>query len=124
MSSPERFRAVRSALILASALLLFAIGDPVKLPAQAAHQGVQALVTSTDPGLRLNGFARHQAMAQASPFKDMKWQWIGPRNISGRTVDIAVVAPRGKHYTIYAATATGGLWKTDNEATTWLPVFD
>ncbi len=124
MSSPGRFPAIRSALILAGALLLIGIGNPIPLPAQAPRAAVQAPVTSTDPGLRLNGFARHEAMAQASPFKDLKWQWIGPRNVSGRTVDIAVVAPRGKHYTIYAATATGGLWKTDNEATTWLPVFD
>ncbi len=63
-------------------------------------------------------------MAAASPFKDVKWQWIGPKNISGRAIDIAVVAPRGKNYTVYVATASGGLWKTENEATTWQPVFE
>jgi photosystem II stability/assembly factor-like uncharacterized protein len=63
-------------------------------------------------------------MKLASPFKDLKWQFLGPKNVSGRCTDIAVVAPKGKNYTIYVATASGGLWKTDNEATTWEPVFD
>jgi len=44
--------------------------------------------------------------------------------VSGRSIDIAVVAPRGKNYTMYVAAATGGLWKTENEATTWQPVFE
>jgi photosystem II stability/assembly factor-like uncharacterized protein len=63
-------------------------------------------------------------MKQSSPFKDLKWQFIGPKNVSGRCLDIAVVAPRGKNYTIYIASASGGLWKTENEGTTWDPVFD
>jgi photosystem II stability/assembly factor-like uncharacterized protein len=63
-------------------------------------------------------------MKPASPFKDLKWQFLGPKNVSGRSIDIAVVAPRGKNYTVYVATATGGLWKTENEATTWQPVFE
>ncbi len=45
-------------------------------------------------------------------------------NVGGRCVDVAVVAPKGKNYTIYVAAATGGLWKTENEGTTWDPVFD
>lgn len=81
-------------------------------------------VTSSDPALRLKGFEQHQQMKLASPFKDLKWQFLGPKNVSGRCTDIAVVAPKGKNYTIYVATASGGLWKTDNEATTWEPVFD
>jgi hypothetical protein len=94
------------------------------LVARAPQSAAQAPMTSTDPGLRMKGFARHQVMAQVSPFKDLKWQWIGPKNISGRSTDIAVVAPRGKNYTVYVATASGGLWKTDNEATTWQAIFD
>ncbi|MCP2606618.1 hypothetical protein NLC27_03595, partial [Candidatus Aminicenantes bacterium AC-708-I09] len=77
----------------------------------------------TDPALRLEGFEKHMKMLEISPFKDLKWQFIGPTNISGRCTDVAVVRPRGKSYTIYAATASGGLWKTVNEGTTWEPVF-
>ncbi len=78
----------------------------------------------TDPALRLKGFDQHQAMKAASPFKDLKWQWIGPRNVSGRCTDVAVVTPHGRSFTMYVATASGGLWKTENEATTWEPVFE
>jgi len=100
---------------------------PAAQAAKAAAKGTAAApqrVTSTDPALRLKAFDQHQAMMQASPFKDLKWQFLGPKNVSGRSIDLAVAAPRGKNYTIYVAAATGGLWKTENEATTWQPVFE
>ena len=78
----------------------------------------------TDPEPRLRGFEKIQEMKKNGPYKDMKWQFLGPVNVSGRCTDVAVVAPKGKNYTIYAATASAGLWRTDNEGTTWEPVFD
>jgi len=81
-------------------------------------------IQSTDPQLRIQGFEKQAAMTAASPFKDLKWQFLGPKNVSGRTIGVTAVSPRGKSYTIYAATASGGLWKTDNEGTTWTPIFD
>jgi photosystem II stability/assembly factor-like uncharacterized protein len=92
------------------------------LPAVAQQQPQR--VASTDPTLRIRGFATHQSMKESSPFKDLKWQFLGPKNVSGRCTDVAVVTPKGRNYTIYVATASGGLWKTDNEATTWQPVFE
>ena len=44
--------------------------------------------------------------------------------MSGRMTDVEVVAPKGKNYTIYVAGASGGVWKTDNEGTTWEPIFE
>jgi len=79
---------------------------------------------STDPGLRLEGYNRMIEMQARSPFKDLKWHFLGPVNVSGRMTDIAVVTPKGRNYTIYAATASGGVWKTVNEGTTWSPVFE
>ena len=81
-------------------------------------------VQSTDPALRLNGYAAHLEMEKNSPFNKLAWSHIGPTNVSGRCTDIAVVQPKGKNYTIYAATASGGVWKTVNEGTTWEPIFD
>jgi photosystem II stability/assembly factor-like uncharacterized protein len=94
------------------------------LPLQAQKAKEQKRIYSTDPELRLKWFEQHVEIKKNSPFKDMKWQHIGPKNVSGRCTDIAVVAPKGKNYTIYVATASGGLWKTENEGTTWEPVFD
>jgi photosystem II stability/assembly factor-like uncharacterized protein len=93
------------------------------LPALLGARAPQA-PTSTDPGVRLKGYEQQQAMKVSSPFKDLKWQWIGPRNVSGRCTDVAVVTPHGKTFAMYVATASGGVWKTENEATTWVPVFD
>ena len=81
-------------------------------------------VQSTDPAIRLKGFETQLDMVKGSPFKALNWSHIGPTNVSGRSTDIAVVAPRGKNYTIYVATASGGVWKTVNEGTTWEPVFE
>jgi photosystem II stability/assembly factor-like uncharacterized protein len=47
---------------------------------------------------------------------------IGPANMSGRVADVAVVPTRPS--TMYVASASGGLWKTVNNGTTWEPVFD
>jgi photosystem II stability/assembly factor-like uncharacterized protein len=82
------------------------------------------VLQSTSPELRLKGFEDYKAMQAASKFKDLKWQFIGPTNISGRVTDVAVVAPKGKNYTIYVASASGGVWKTENEGTTWAPIFE
>jgi photosystem II stability/assembly factor-like uncharacterized protein len=81
-------------------------------------------VTNTDPELRLKGYEKIMEMKKSSPFKDMKWQFLGPVNVSGRCTDVAVVTPKGRSYTIYAATASGGLWRTANEGTTWEPIFE
>ena len=110
-----RFASAFVAAVLASALAgASLIGQA---PAQPAP-------TATDPQVRLKWFDQHLAMKEASPFKGLSWQFLGPTNISGRVTDVAVVTPRGKSYTIYVATATGGVWKTDNDGVTWTPVFD
>ena len=83
-----------------------------------------AQVQATDPAIRLQGFAAYREMLKSSPFSSLNWSHIGPTNVSGRSTDIAVLGPRGKSYTIYVATASGGVWKTVNEGTTWEPVFD
>ena len=83
----------------------------------------QKIIQSTDPELRLKWYKEHVAMKEKSLFKHLPWQFIGPLNISGRCTDVAVVAPKGKYYTVYAAAASGGVWRTVNEGTTWEPVF-
>lgn len=101
--------------------LFIAVAGSLAFSIQSKQQKV---IHNTDPVLRMQWFDQHLKMKQDSPFKAMKWQHLGPTNVSGRCTDIAVVTPKGKNYTIYVATASGGVWKTVNEGTTWEPIFD
>ena len=56
------------------------------------------------------------------PFSGLEFRCIGPANVSGRIVDLAV-DPRDKSLW-YVATAYGGVWKTTNAGTSWTPIFD
>ncbi len=58
----------------------------------------------------------------ASVFSGLQWRSIGPAFASGRIADIAV-DPRD-HAVWYVATASGHVWKTVNNGTTFEPVFD
>lgn len=102
-------------------LLVFSLNAPVQAKKKAKTPQV---IQKTDQVLRHQWFAKHNEMEQNSPFKKLKWYHIGPTNVSGRCTDIAIVTPKGQNYTIYVATASGGVWKTVNEGTTWEPIFD
>jgi len=105
--------------------LLFFLGGGMTFHASAAKkEKSQTIIKKTNPELRFEWFSQHLKMKIESEFKDLKWWHIGPTNISGRCTDIAVVQPKGEHYTIYVATASGGVWKTVNEGTTWVPIFE
>jgi len=58
----------------------------------------------------------------ADTFAGLKFRSIGPAVASGRVMSIAV-NPRNK-FEYYAGVASGGVWKTVNDGTTWTPVFD
>ena len=58
----------------------------------------------------------------ASHLAALHWRSIGPAITGGRTVEFAVVEVNPD--IIYAATASGGAWKTTNGGTTWEPVFE
>src|SRR5690606_19839295 len=54
--------------------------------------------------------------------RSFRWRSIGPAGQGGRVDDIAV-SERDPH-TFYIGFATGGLWKTTNNGTTFTPIFD
>jgi photosystem II stability/assembly factor-like uncharacterized protein len=54
--------------------------------------------------------------------RNFTWRSIGPANMGGRIDDIAVV--ESSPSTFYVGFATGGIWKTTNNGTTFTPLFD
>jgi photosystem II stability/assembly factor-like uncharacterized protein len=62
------------------------------------------------------------AAAAQSPFDSLKFRSIGPAATGGRIHDIEV--DPADPAIIYVAAATGGIWKTTNHATSWMPVFE
>jgi len=74
--------------------------------------GPAAEEKTEEPKTRLN----------AETLSGLELRSIGPAINSGRVVDFAVTP--AKRHRFFAATASGGLWKTENAGTTWKPVFD
>ena len=68
------------------------------------------------------GFLGGQTTPQRSPFDNLEFRNIGPATMSGRIDDLAVLESNPSIF--YVAAATGGLWKTVNNGTTWETLFD
>ncbi len=84
----------------------------------------QEIIEKTSAGQRLQWYENYVGLKNNSVFKNLPWQFIGPTNISGRMTDVEVVTPKGENYTVYVASASGGIWKTKNEGITWEPIFE
>ena len=55
-------------------------------------------------------------------FKSLEFREIGPAVMGGRIDDFGVVESNPN--IVYVGTASGGVWKTTNNGTTWEPIFD
>ncbi|MCF6356831.1 MAG: hypothetical protein L3J54_03410, partial [Draconibacterium sp.] len=84
----------------------------------------QKVIEKTPAEKRVQWYNNHVELKENSIFKNLPWQFVGPTNISGRMTDVEVVTPKGENYTIYVASASGGIWKTENEGITWNPIFE
>ena len=104
---------------LAFAVCLALIGGIAM--SQSAARGAKK-TENTDAALRLKWFDNHVALKSQTPFGGLTWRYIGPEIISGRCTDVEAVP--GNRNLIYAASATGGFWKTTNGGTTWEPLTD
>ena len=73
--------------------------------------------------LSLCFFATLRAQVSTQSLVDgFRWRNIGPANQGGRIVDIEALEKDFTH--VYVATASGGVWKSENAGTTWQPIFD
>ena len=67
------------------------------------------------------GKAQEDLLADLS-LNSLKLRSIGPALTSGRISDFAVNPKKSSEY--YVATSSGGVWKTTNAGTTFMPIFD
>ncbi len=88
-------------------------------------QSTRAAIARQAPGNTFNSASHDSAM-----LSEFAWRPIGPAVTSGRIVDLAVddgptARAEGRiGKLMYAASASGGVWKTINAGTTWEPIFD
>ena len=60
-------------------------------------------------------------MEESSPFSELEWRALGPKNCGGRMEGID--SPAGQPSVIYAAAGSGGVWKSVNGGLSWEHVF-
>jgi photosystem II stability/assembly factor-like uncharacterized protein len=70
----------------------------------------------------LNALDNKATLAKNSLVQNVPFQNIGPNIMSGRVADLDVNPNKTSEF--YVAYASGGLWFTDNNGTTFEPVFD
>jgi len=78
------------------------------------------LLLAGSSGVRAAG-AQAASTALTAPFDALRWRLIGPFR-GGRTVAVAGVPQQPGVF--YMAPNDGGVWKTDDFARTWTPIFD
>lgn len=70
------------------------------------------------------GTERFQSLSRSlpSPYDSIPFRCVGPTVMSGRVVDIAWDPQNDHHF--YVAYASGGLWETTNNGTSFHPIMD
>lgn len=66
--------------------------------------------------------AQKQSMREQSSIKNLAWRNVGPTIMSGRVVDLAVNPEDPTEF--YVGYASGGVWYTNNNGTSFDPVLD
>ena len=89
-----------------------------------ARLGAVAVLASSSVAIVLSQPTAPDPLALV--LKNLTFRNLGPFRTAAWVTEIAVPdSPVHDHlYTMYAATRSGGLWKTSNAATTWTPISD
>ncbi len=72
--------------------------------------------------LATSSLGAQDSLWNAEAFRGLELRGIGPALMSGRVVDVAKNPDDPSVW--YVAVASGGVWKTENNGTTWEPIFD
>ncbi|MBX2933723.1 MAG: hypothetical protein KF825_05725 [Ferruginibacter sp.] len=81
-----------------------------------------AQIKSTTATERLNGIEKRKLLEKDTSLNSIKFRNVGPSIMSGRVVDIDVNPSNPTEF--YVAYATGGLWNSNNNGQSLVPVFD
>jgi len=88
-----------------------------------SFQATPTQTTSPTPDRdRLDAYDTRLERESQSPFEALEMRSIGPMVMGARVVDLLGFAD--KPHTYLVAYASGGLWRTTNQGTTWTPLFD
>lgn len=71
---------------------------------------------------RMQAFEQRKTLQENSIVNTIAFENVGPTVFSGRVVDVDVSPTDPSHF--YVAYASGGLWKTTNNGTSFEPIFD
>ncbi len=102
-------RFVLQCIVVLCASLCRLVAQPVQPPFTPAAE-------------RLRAMEQRQAAQAASIAHGIAFRNIGPTVMSGRVADVDVSPLDPSHF--YVAYASGGLWKTENNGTSFRPIFD
>jgi photosystem II stability/assembly factor-like uncharacterized protein len=106
---------------LALALLVCGLGVVHATGQSSGTQPAQS-GQATPADVRMRAWQTHLDLGDASPFRPLHWEPLGPSLQGGRIEAIAVAAPGSS--TIYVGPGGGNVWKTTNNGMTWAPVFE
>lgn len=101
--------------------LLFTILSFISLSQLIAQNQINNLAVNSDEA-RWKGFEQRKKLIQNSLVSNIPFRAIGPSIQSCRVTDIDVNPDDPSIF--YVAYASGGLWKTENNGTTFKPIFD
>lgn len=101
-------------------LLLF-LSMSIILPAQR-NKKTNNMPPATSASERWQGYQQRLKLEETSFVKNIPFRNVGPTVMSGRVVDLAVDPSDPSHF--YVAYASGSLWETKNNGTSFEPIFD
>jgi photosystem II stability/assembly factor-like uncharacterized protein len=108
-------KCIRLILACCSVVFLLALSTPGQKEQKKNNKGKEK------PAAAANADAASEP-ALTDKFKALEFREIGPAVMGGRIDDFAAVESNPN--IVYAGVASGGVWKTTNNGTTWESVFD
>ena len=115
-------RAAVTLILLLLSLMLFAQSKPPESKKQEPPPAQKEKKAEAKPQPAKPAEEEKKGTLTADTLSGLQFRLIGPAAASGRVIAFAVNPKNKVEY--YVGVASGGVWKTSNDGTTWTPVFD